>query len=152
MRYSTLAFAVIFPLMGNPSSAHAVEAASPFIQKARAIIAKRMVDPESLQVRSTRLVTVQRDGKARQVLCGQFNAKNRMGGYVGFKGFAYEPSDMKGVLTFEVNFYAENGVDFSKDPTEALRAGISADILEGQADRYFGFAKAYFPACLGSDD
>lgn len=152
MRCSIWAPAVVIYLIVALSPASAVEAGSPLAQRAKAIIAKRMIDPDSLRLRSTRVVTVQREGKAQQVLCGEFNAKNRMGGYTGFKSFAYEPSSMRGVLTLEINFYAENGVDFSKDPTEALRAGISSDVLQAQADRYFGFAKDYFPACLGLDD
>ncbi len=151
MRFSTWTPVVIIFLLMGLSPLSATETTSPFVQKAKAIIAKRMTDPDSLQFRSTHLVTVKREGKAQQVLCGEFNAKNRMGGYVGFKGFAYEPSEMKGVLTFDINFYAENGVDFSKDPTEAVKAGVSSDVLLAQADRYFGFAEAYLPACLGLD-
>lgn len=93
------------------STAVAAPAPAALVNKAKAIIAKRLIDPDSLQVRSTRLVTASVNGKSQQVLCGEFNSKNRMGGYAGFETFAYEPTILKGVLSFDGEKFSFYGVD-----------------------------------------
>lgn len=51
--------------------------------KAKETLNKLLFDPGSAQIRNVR-----RD-KADVFVCGEFNAKNRMGGYAGFKAFVY---------------------------------------------------------------
>jgi hypothetical protein len=50
----------------------------------------RLVDPESAQFRSLKAAShdASESGQAFDTLCGEVNAKNRMGGYVGFTMFA----------------------------------------------------------------
>lgn len=69
------------------------------IDRAQANIAERLTDPESARYKS--LVQVHRTG----AVCGRVNAKNRMGGYDGFKGFVVR--EVAGVP--EVRFEGEPG-------------------------------------------
>lgn len=122
---------------------------SAMVTRARGIIAERMIDPDSLQLRNTRVVTATINGQSQTILCGDFNSKNRFGGYVGFKSFVYEPSVVRGVLTLELDFYSENHAgDFDHDPTEAIQAGADTDRLLAQSRTITKLATDYFPACL----
>lgn len=135
---------------------------SPLGAKAKSIIAVRLVDPNSLVVRNTHVATLSADGQSITLVCGQYNSKNRFGGYVGFKEFVYEPAMMKGVLTlggeYDYDFFSENGSgDFLYHQTDAeLEAAAAAgrlDEVSKQLDdanhRYSQFAMRYFPVCLG---
>ena len=53
-------------------------------------VKSQLVDPESVQFRNIYEGLNQKDGAYQKTgwTCGQFNAKNRMGGYNGFKRFA----------------------------------------------------------------
>lgn len=62
-------------------------AADPF-SDAKAAILRKLKDPGSAQWRD--LFTV--SGQGGPLVCGSVNSKNAMGGYVGFRGFVYEPS------------------------------------------------------------
>lgn len=57
----------------------------------KAALASRLKDPSSLQFRNLFVAQKQIDVDGRPgftpVLCGEFNAKNSYGGYVGFKHF-----------------------------------------------------------------
>lgn len=64
--------------------AAAVDAFAP----AKVLLQRKMVDPES--ARFTDLFKVQTSSEG-DVVCGIVNSKNRMGGYVGGKGFIFEP-------------------------------------------------------------
>lgn len=97
------------------TAAQAAQAPSPLVTKAKALIAGRMNDPSSLQYRKLRVVNETVHGKALTVACGEFNAKNKMGGYVGFQTFAYEPTVLKGVMTFDggnFDYFTSDGKDF----------------------------------------
>lgn len=59
-----------------------------FESAAKDAMRANMVDPDSAQFRE--LVIRHRDGM--RILCGEVNAKNRMGGYVGFRPFFIEGS------------------------------------------------------------
>jgi hypothetical protein len=49
-----------------------------------------LIDPDSAQFRNVRFVgTVD-----KPTMCGEINAKNRFGGYVGFRAFMYADSQM----------------------------------------------------------
>jgi hypothetical protein len=130
--------------------------------KAKNIIADRLVDPSSLVVRNTHLATFSGDGQSLMLVCGEYNSKNRFGGYVGFREFVYEPAAMKGVLTlggeYDYDFFSENGSgDFIYGETDAqLEAAAAAGRLdevskqlEDANHRYAHFAMQYFPECLG---
>lgn len=51
------------------------------IGKAKEQVVAALIDPESARFRDVRTV--------RDAVCGQVNAKNKLGGYVGFRSFAY---------------------------------------------------------------
>jgi hypothetical protein len=79
------------------------------VSSLRGPVMAEMVDPESAQFRGERYFgpwTV-----SGGILCGQVNAKNRMGGYVGFKYFS---GNANGALISEFGEDAE---------CEALREG-----------------------------
>jgi hypothetical protein len=54
--------------------------------KVRALVVYGLKDPDSAKFRPFQFVT---DGSGNQKVCGEVNAKNTYGGYVGFTGFAY---------------------------------------------------------------
>jgi hypothetical protein len=56
------------------------------IAHARQAVADATRDPLAAQFRSLSVVT---DGDGNRKVCGQLNAKNAYGGYVGFRPFAY---------------------------------------------------------------
>lgn len=55
---------------------------------AKALLQRKMIDPESARYTDVFKVKTASEG---DVVCGIVNSKNRMGGYVGGKGFIYEP-------------------------------------------------------------
>jgi hypothetical protein len=54
---------------------------------AKALLQRKMIDPES--ARFTDVYSFQTPNEG-EIVCGLVNSKNRMGGYVGNKGFIYE--------------------------------------------------------------
>lgn len=86
---------------------------SPMLAHAKSLISAHMVDPTSLQFRKTRVVHRVVDGKSLTIACGEFNARNKFGGYTGFTGFAYEATTMHGVLSWDgasdFSFFADDG-------------------------------------------
>jgi hypothetical protein len=146
------------PVTAKPAAHAAAPAASPtggIVAKAKAIIADRMVDPNSLVVRKTHVEQASAAGQSVTLLCGEYNAKNRMGGYTGFKTFLYEPAVMKGVLSFEddlkLDFFSASGSgDVGHDPEAAAQAGV--DLVKALADytKYSDYAEKYLPVCLGA--
>lgn len=61
-------------------------------QEAKDAVTRNLKDPSSVQFRDT---TTIKNSKNEQSHCGEFNAKNSYGGYVGFKRFSYS----NGILT-----------------------------------------------------
>lgn len=59
------------------------------MQRLEKEIAQHLVDPESAQFRN--VVVSPSTGAA----CGEVNARNRMGGFVGFTGFTYRDGQLK---------------------------------------------------------
>lgn len=55
-----------------------------------AVLLDQLRDPGSAQIRDLRFV----NGKGGETLCGEVNAKNAYGGYVGFKPFAVTERQM----------------------------------------------------------
>lgn len=59
------------------------------IDKARSEVKKSLIDPDSATFRSEKVVPHSGYEGAFWV-CGQVNSKNRLGGYVGYKDYAYQ--------------------------------------------------------------
>jgi hypothetical protein len=127
------------------------------LKKIKTMIAKRMVDPESVVISDARVVDVQLGDKPLQLVCGKYNAKNRMGGYAGSDDFIYETSYLKGVLSInlgqrEIAFFSDGDrPDFDGSPEgirEAVRMGLS-DQVQQQSSTYIQFAQTLYPFCLG---
>ena len=57
----------------------------------KAAVLNELTDPGSAQFKNLRLIEKGPEGKP--VLCGEVNAKNKMGGYVGFTRFAAQQGD-----------------------------------------------------------
>ena len=58
------------------------------ITSAKAAVTKKLNDPSSAQFADIRLVKI----NGQEFVCGRINARNRMGGYDGFKPFLFTPS------------------------------------------------------------
>jgi len=56
--------------------------------KAKAEIRRRMKDPDSVVFRDVHYPDI-----LKEEVCGEFNAKNGFGGYVGYKRFVYKKSE-----------------------------------------------------------
>jgi hypothetical protein len=95
---------------------------SPLITQAKKLIAAEMVDPSSLQYRSLRVVHGVVQGKALTIACGEYNSKNRLGGYTGYAKFAYEPTLLQGVVSMKadgnLDMFGNSGADRSDAATE----------------------------------
>lgn len=65
------------------------------VERAKSSLAGEMFDPSSVQFRDLEAF----NQGSSVFVCGKVNAKNRMGGYVGFRGFVYD--DRSGETTFE---------------------------------------------------
>jgi hypothetical protein len=76
---AVLACAICFTAMGKTDSTAA------FVQQAKADVANGSTDPGTVQFRKLFLATF----GSKPVLCGEINAKNQFGGYVGFRLFYY---------------------------------------------------------------
>ena len=68
---------------------------------AKSLIRDHMSDPDSLQYRNLHAVRATINGTGLTIACGDYNAKNKFGGYVGFEAFAYEPTVLRGVLVLD---------------------------------------------------
>jgi hypothetical protein len=89
----------------------------------RKILETRLVDPSSLQFRNVRTVV----GPG---LCGEYNAKNRMGGYSGYQLFFYDPETAT-ITNMDGDFMSDKNGDFSLN--EFSRKKItSADEIESR--------------------
>lgn len=54
------------------------------LQTARAAVARLLRDPDSLRFRN---VTTYLQPNGVRIFCGEFNSRNGLGGYVGYRGF-----------------------------------------------------------------
>lgn len=92
LKISCVAVATMLVLSGCGPSAEEqmierLKTGSDFIEPALELVRDRFRDPSSVQIRRQKFVA------AGRVLCGEANAKNGMGGYVGFAPFVVEPRD-----------------------------------------------------------
>ena len=56
-------------------------------QRYKDVVSASTKDPDSVRWRGLRFFTPSKNGRKVTVLCGQFNAKNSLGGYVGYSHF-----------------------------------------------------------------
>lgn len=80
-----LTFALCLGATGCGASPEKKEAMrqSEFVAEAEAEVARALIDPASAQFAELRLASA----NGRDVLCGNVNGKNRLGGYAGFTAF-----------------------------------------------------------------
>ena len=97
-------------------------APSPMLAQAKKIIAAEMVDPGSLQYRNLRVVHSVVQGKPLTIACGEYNGRNKLGGYTGFAKFAYEPTALHGVVSMK----ADGDLDLFGD-TSTSRGGADTE-------------------------
>lgn len=75
------------------------------VSEYRVPVLSQLKDPDSAQFRNE--IVISPWGLANSVLCGEVNAKNSMGGYVGYRSFdVYVDSDSGAK---KVNFYTSGG-------------------------------------------
>lgn len=91
----------------SPAFAGAAEQASDLqvalLERAKEVVARDLKDPSSAQFRNLRTSTV-----LPGYVCGEMNAKNSFGGYVGFISFYYKDSDGKVLLLDPDDRYFES--------------------------------------------
>jgi hypothetical protein len=121
-------------------------------KSASKLIAARLVDPDSIVLRNTRVVSATSpSGAAVTLLCGEYNARNRIGGYAGFRSFIYEPSEMQGVMAFgeDMTFMSADGrSDYSADAIKNL--SVDPNEMIARFDRLEPFLMAYWDPCRGA--
>ncbi|MGE4334467.1 MAG: hypothetical protein AB7E55_00645 [Pigmentiphaga sp.] len=91
------------------------------IEKAQGDIVSQLKDPASAQFRN---VVVSKTGKGFYLVCGEVNARNAYGGYVGFKPFIWREGSYGG------NIAGERGESYDKDWISALCSGRQSEYLE----------------------
>ncbi|MGH8037303.1 MAG: hypothetical protein ACREPD_06140 [Stenotrophomonas sp.] len=77
---------VAFALAGCAS-----QAKSDLVASAEKAVRHVATDPGSVQFREVRVVQLESAAGKAPIVCGEFNAKNRLGGYTGFEPFAWHP-------------------------------------------------------------
>lgn len=90
----TLFIAFLMTLM--PVTAISQDRVSKFVENAKDKATRNLKDPLSAQFRDLEVrEKVGNEGKKYLYLCGELNAKNQMGGYVGFKKFYSSEIDVR---------------------------------------------------------
>lgn len=79
------------PVAKPKASKAAAPAPDPFVTEARGAVSRSLKDPGSAQFQNVRARSVTNlRGEPMQVVCGEVNAKNSLGGYTGFAPFIYD--------------------------------------------------------------
>lgn len=119
-------------------------------KNASKIIAARLVDPDSIVLRNTRVVSATSPaGAPVTLLCGEYNARNRLGGYAGFQSFIYEPTEMQGVMTLseDMTFMSADGrSDYSPDAMKNL--SVDPDKLMARFEQLTPYLMVYWDPCM----
>lgn len=89
--------------MAAANAVAAASAPSPLIAEAKKVIASEMVDPGSLQYRKLRVARGVIEGRQLTLVCGEYNARNQLGGYTGYASFVYESTLLGGVASLKAN-------------------------------------------------
>ena len=72
------------------------------IETAKKSIEEHLLDPSSVQYRNVKTYS-------DNVVCGEMNGKNKMGGYVGYKPFIYKQDDINlDVSSTEIDAWCRN--------------------------------------------
>lgn len=83
------------------------------IESAQESVRRSLKDPTSAQFRNVRLIS----WSSGKVICGEVNAKNSYGGYVGFKRFVASPNSSQiertGNRFPEIDTIANSGINVS---------------------------------------
>lgn len=124
---------LIASLVVLPSTSVGAQSLAEMSAAAKAILAERVTDPGSLQYRKMRVVAGEADGSNGLMLCGQYNAKNRLGGYVGYKDFIYDPRK-KLLVSLGGNFFSDIDGDFSLDEFSSAKISGGTDIAARAAE------------------
>jgi len=61
--------------------------------EARGALESSLFDAESTKFKDLKAVNAVIGGKSIRIICGEFNGKNKMGAYVGFKRFVVAPEE-----------------------------------------------------------
>lgn len=88
MRFTALSASIAAIVLGSCSLVPGSQAA--LEKEARQGLANTLFDAESARFADLRVVSAPKD---EEVICGQVNAKNKVGAYVGFKRFIYVRKD-----------------------------------------------------------
>ena len=117
------AFSKIKPIQPNEYPIHEVK------QKLIAALKYRLKDPDSVQFEIINYHEgIPNDqGKSVQYFCGSFNAKNRFGAYVGYRGFALRQYEE----TFSV-FYNDHDNEISIVVPEELTSKNVIEICDNK--------------------
>ncbi|MCM5533177.1 MULTISPECIES: hypothetical protein [Acinetobacter] len=95
------------------------------VQKAKSLLQNMMKDPDSTQFRNIKEVT---NTVGEKSVCGEVNAKNSYGGYVGYRSFAYTngdltmeiPNDRWGLTRPKLELAGCSGVEAEKRQRKAI--------------------------------
>lgn len=93
--------------------------------EAKEAVSRKMRDPSSVQFRELRTVK-QADGT--RAVCGEYNAKNAFGAYVGFEGFVFHEGRVY-LQKASVDLSDARDIELT---TEGLRAHNDLCLLKGQ--------------------
>ncbi|WP_308518263.1 hypothetical protein [uncultured Stenotrophomonas sp.] len=64
---------------------------NPLVTEAEDAVKQILKDPGSVEFRYVSVVQVATPAGKDPIVCGEFNARNSLGGYVGFEPFAWHP-------------------------------------------------------------
>ncbi len=97
MKFTAVALAVIASGLSLPSAAGPVTGAAKdrLINEAKSAISEDFKDPSSAQFRNIWVTYEPEIDKS--TVCGEVNAKNSFGAYVGFAPFTYRTKDLKAI-------------------------------------------------------
>lgn len=77
---------VVFAVAGCTSQPQ-----SDLVASAEKAVRSAATDPASVQFREVQVVQLDTAAGSARIVCGEYNAKNRLGGYTGFEPFAWHP-------------------------------------------------------------
>ncbi|MCW1432479.1 hypothetical protein [Novosphingobium sp. JCM 18896] len=87
-----------------------------------------------------------------EILCGEYNAKNRMGGFTGFKMFMFEPAELSGVVSIDLplglDFFSLDGRDARQDTRGNYAQGDSVAEEHARYQIASNYAIDYAGFCL----